>query len=56
MDDRTERPVVCPQGGAHTSQTRFSREHKNVILKDETNHDRTGKLVVCVMKITSAQC
>ena len=25
MDDRTGRPVVCPQGGAHASQTRFSR-------------------------------
>ena len=47
MDDRTGRPVVCPQGGAHTSQTRFSREHKNVILEEEENHDRTGRLVVC---------
>ena len=47
MDDRTERPVVCPQGGAHTSQTRFSREHKNVILEEEENHDRTGRPVVC---------
>ena len=42
MDDRTERLVVCRQGGAHTSQTRFSREHKNVILEEEENHDRTG--------------
>ena len=42
MDDRTVRPVVCPQGGAHESQTRFSREHKNVILEEEANHDRTG--------------
>ena len=41
------RPVVCPQGGAHTSQTRFSREHKNVILEEEENHDRTERLVVC---------
>ena len=24
------------------SQTRFSREHKNVILEEEENHDRTG--------------
>ena len=47
MDDRTGRPVVCPQGGAHTSQTRFSREHKNVILEEEENHDRTGRPVVC---------
>ena len=37
----------CPQGGAHTSQTRFSREHKNVILEEEENHDRTGRPVVC---------
>ena len=47
MDDRTERPVVCPQGGAHASQTRFSREHKTVILEDEENHDRTVRPVVC---------
>ena len=47
MDDTTERPVVCPQGGAHASQTRFSREHKNVILEEEENHDRTGRPVVC---------
>ena len=40
---RTRRPVVCPQGEAHTSQTRFSREHKNVILEEEENHDRTGR-------------
>ena len=33
MYDRTVRPVVCPQGGAHASRTRFSREHKNVIWK-----------------------
>ena len=44
MDDRTERPVVCPQVGAQASQTRFSREHKNVILEEEENHDRP---VVC---------
>ena len=47
MDDRTVRPLVCPQGGAHTSQTRFSREHKNVILEEEENHDRTERPVVC---------
>ena len=45
MEVRTGRPVVCPQGGAHAFQTRFSREHKNVILEEEENHDRTGKLV-----------
>ena len=43
----TERPAVCPQGGAHASQTRFSREYKNVILEEEENHDRTGRPVVC---------
>ena len=49
MDDRTVRPVVCSQGGAHTSQTRFSREHKNVILEEEEEekHDRTERPVVC---------
>ena len=48
MDDGTVRPVVCPQGGAHTSQTRFSREHKNVILEEEEeNYDRTVRPVVC---------
>ena len=47
MDDRTERPVVCPQGGAHASQSRFSREHKHVIIEEEGIHDRTGTPVVC---------
>ena len=42
--DRTGRPVVCSQ---RASQTRFSREHKNVILEEEENHDRTGRPVVC---------
>ena len=37
MDDRTWRPVVCSQ---RESQTRFSRECKNVILEEEENHDR----------------
>ena len=32
MDDRTGRPVVCSQ---RASQTRFSREQKNVILEEE---------------------
>ena len=44
MDDRTERPVVCSQ---RASQTRFSREHKNVILEEEENPDRMGRPVVC---------
>ena len=48
MDDRTGRHFVCPQGRAHASQTRFSREHKNVILEEEEeNHDRTERPVVC---------
>ena len=46
MDDRTGRPVVCPQGGVHASQTRFSREHKHVIIEEEENHDRTVRPVV----------
>ena len=48
--DRTGRPVVWPQRGAHRSQeieTRFSRESKNSILEEDVNHDRTGKPVVC---------
>ena len=47
MDDRRGSSVVCPQGGARASQTRFSREHKNVILEEEENHDRTLRPVVC---------
>ena len=39
-------PVVWPQGGAHASQTRFSRDCKNVIL-EEANHARTVRPVVC---------
>ena len=46
MDDRTVRPVVCPQG-VQASQTRVSREHKNVILEEEENHDRRERPVVC---------
>ena len=41
--DRTGRPVVCPQRGAHRSheiETRSSRE-------EAENHDRTGRPVVC---------
>ena len=44
------RPVVCLQGGAHMSQTRFSRELKNVILEEEENHDRTEK--TCCLPLT----
>ena len=47
MDDRTVRPVACPQGGAHTCQARFSHEHKNVTLEEEEYHDRTWRPVVC---------
>ena len=47
LDDRTGKPVVCPQRGAHAFQSRFSREHKHFILEEEENHDRTGKPVVC---------
>ena len=46
MDDRTGKPVVCPQRGAHAFQSRFSREHKHFILEEEI-HDRTGTPVVC---------
>ena len=38
------RPVVCSQ---RASQTRFSRDCKNVISEEEANHDRTGRPVVC---------
>ena len=55
MDERTEKPVVCPQRGAHAFQSRFSREHKHVILKEEENHDRTGKPVVCPQRGARAQ-
>ena len=47
MDDRTVKPVVCPQRGAHAFQSRVSREHKHVILEEEENHDRPEKPVVC---------
>ena len=47
MDDRTETPVVCSWARTHEFQSRFSREHKHVIIEEEENHDRTGKPVVC---------
>ena len=48
MDDRTVKPVVCPQREAHAFQSRFSREKtKHVILEEEENHDRTVKPIVC---------
>ena len=55
MEGRTGRPVVTAQhtdrfiveNDKITSQTRFSREHKNVILEEGENHDRTERLVVC---------
>ena len=47
MDDRTETPVVCSWARTHEFQSRFSREHKHVIIQEEENHDRTEKPVVC---------
>ena len=35
MDDRTVKPVVCPRARAHAFQSRFSCEHKHVILEEE---------------------
>ena len=43
--DRTVKPVVCPQEGA--PQTRFSRDSTNFTVKDEANHYRTRKPLVC---------
>ena len=54
--DRTEKPVVCrDENHEHptvacseqTTHPRFSREGQNLILEEETNHDITGKRVVC---------
>ena len=47
MDDRTVKPVVCPQRGSHEFQSRFSREHKHVTFEEEGNLDGTEKPVVC---------
>ena len=41
--DRTERPVVCPQGGAPRSQEIETRS----LREEAENHDRTGRPVVC---------
>ena len=35
MDDRTGTPVVCSRARTHEFQSRFSREHKHVILEEE---------------------
>ena len=43
-----ERETRClPRARAHAFQSRFSREHKHVILEEEENHDRKEKPVVC---------
>ena len=49
--DRTGRPVVCSE---NASQTRFSRECKNVIVEEEANHDRTERPVVCSQSVGSS--
>ena len=36
--------------GAHAFQSRFSGEHKHVIIEEEENHDRTEKPVVCLQQ------
>ena len=36
--------VVCSGQASHP---RFSRESQNLVLEEETNHDRTGRPVVC---------
>ena len=44
-DENHEHPtVVCSE---QTTHPRFSREGQNLILEEETNHDRTEKPVVC---------
>ena len=40
-------PLFALNEEAHASQTRFSREHKNVILEEEENHERSWRPVVC---------
>ena len=44
-------PDVCSE---NTSQTRFSRDCKNVILEEEANHDRTVRPVVCSQSVSSS--
>ena len=47
MDDRTRTPVVCSRARTHEFQSRFSLEHKHVIIEEEENPDRKGTPVVC---------
>ena len=47
MDDRTVTIVVCSRARTHEFQSRFSREHKHVIIEEEENHDGTETPVVC---------
>ena len=54
MDDGMETPVVCSRARTHEFQTRFSREHKHVIIEEE-NHDRTGTPVVCPQRRARTQ-
>ena len=46
MDDRTVTPVICSWARTHEFQSRFSREHKHVIIEEEEIHDRTETPVV----------
>ena len=56
MDDRTERPVVCPRARTYEFQSHFSHEKtQHVISKEEENHDRTEKPVVCPQRGARAQ-
>ena len=50
MDDRTRTPVVCSRERTHEFQSRFSREHKHVIIEEEENPDEKGTPVVCTQR------